>query len=350
MGVKYVKNFSFPASGGFHAPVQRFAKGGHVTKVPAKAKASTKGVPAKAKPNAPARDMKSGKAPPAKRRYAEGGDVAPTKMLRLPPPTVTPKQGATEEELARLRAQLEAYDSAIPENNFEGMPPGKGPAYGGDPMPPLEGGIYLPPPDEIVGPGPIESDRVVKETLLDPRNYAMPVESTPFLRPKFDLESQEQTNARLAADRGMRRQNRMDMVGGRGEMGRRRMPMSPLQAAAAAPRPPMESGDRFAPKPIPGIRPAAKRTPVAEPASMVNPREAQMYAKGGKVGMDNYAGKTGPYRGSPKKARELGRQDRRAREAMERAEKHAPGLALDMKAKGGMPVHRRKPMYGGGKC
>jgi len=105
-------------------------------------------------------------------------------------------------------------------------------------------------------------------------------------------------------------------------------------------------------------------------------------AMGGAV--DNYAGKTGPYRGSPKKAKMLGRQDRRAREAMQRAEKSAPGLSLDMpdrKArggmakggfpdltgdgkvtradvlkgrgvfkKGGMAAYRRKPMYGGGKC
>jgi hypothetical protein len=101
-----------------------------------------------------------------------------------------------------------------------------------------------------------------------------------------------------------------------------------------------------------------------------------------------YGDKKGPYRGSPKKAKMLGRQDRRAREAMERAEKHAPGLSLDMPGKkmekyahggmakggfpdltgdgkvtradvlkgrgvfkkGGMAVHRRKPMYGSGKC
>lgn len=331
MGVKYVKNFSFPASGGFHAPVQRFAKGGHVTKVPAKAKASTKGVPAKAKPNAPARDMKPGKAPAAKRRYAEGGDVlkkipppsgrepmaTENKFGRTPPLTVTPKQGATEEELAGLR-------DAIERNNPGRKPDPRDYALPVEsaPLPPLS--PLPPPPQETFGPAP-----------LPPEEYARPVQDYPRLpelstnlppenfRPQFGLESQEQTNARLAADRGMRRQNRMDMVGGRGEMGRRRMPV---------------------PSPLPA------RMPVAQPASMVNPREAQMYAKGGKVGMDNYAGKTGPYRGSPKKARELGRQDRRAREAMERAEKHAPGLALDMKAKGGMPVHRRKPMYGGGKC
>lgn len=131
------------------------------------------------------------------------------------------------------------------------------------------------------------------------------------------------------------------------------------------------------------------------------------YAKGGEVFSTEYLAygdKKGPYRGSPKKAKMLGRQDRRAREAMERAEKYAPGMSLDMKAKGGkakMPhaewehskrdlaedrklakkygmsleaweksamdkkhdrqqsmkglkhggmSYRRKPMYGGGKC
>ena len=66
-------------------------------------------------------------------------------------------------------------------------------------------------------------------------------------------------------------------------------------------------------------------------------REPLQRAMGGAV--DNYAGKTGPYRGSPKKAKMLGRQDRRAREAMEHAEKHAPGRSIDMpdrKAHGGM--------------
>jgi hypothetical protein len=68
--------------------------------------------------------------------------------------------------------------------------------------------------------------------------------------------------------------------------------------------------------------------------------------------MDSYGNKTEPFRGSPKKAKMLGRQDRRAREAMERAEKYAPGKSVDMpdrRAHGGMPM-RRKVMYGGGKC
>ena len=116
-----------------------------------------------------------------------------------------------------------------------------------------------------------------------------------------------------------------------------------------------------------------------------------------------YGNKKVPYRGSPKKAKMLGMQDRQANEAMQRAEKYAPGLSLDMRAKGGkvshaewehskmdlaqdkklakkygmsleqwekssldkkhdrqqsmkglkhggMSSHRRKPMYGGGRC
>lgn len=78
-------------------------------------------------------------------------------------------------------------------------------------------------------------------------------------------------------------------------------------------------------------------------------------AKGGEIFSTEYMAygdKKEPYRGSPKKAKMLGRQDRRAREAMGRAEKYAPGLSVDMpdrKKHGGMPVHRRKPMYSGGK-
>ena len=103
-----------------------------------------------------------------------------------------------------------------------------------------------------------------------------------------------------------------------------------------------------------------------------------------------YESKGPKTRGTARKGREQGRRERRAREAMERAEKYAPGLSLDMseykkggKVKhsdvkmdkklvksavhkheramhpgkpmtklkhGGVPSHRRKPMYGGGKC
>jgi len=76
-------------------------------------------------------------------------------------------------------------------------------------------------------------------------------------------------------------------------------------------------------------------------------------AEGG--AMDSYGNKKEPFRGSPKKAREMGRKDRMDRMALEKmrkAEKYAPGLSIDMpdrKAHGGMPKSR-KMMYGGGKC
>ena len=87
MGVKYVKDFSFPTTGGFHGDVQRYAKGGHVTKVPAKAKASVKDVPARAKPNAPARGAPKMASKPAtgkRQGYNEGGRVPGYEMDRLP--------------------------------------------------------------------------------------------------------------------------------------------------------------------------------------------------------------------------------------------------------------------------
>lgn len=88
MAVKYVKDFSFPVAGGFHG-VQRYAKGGHVTKIPAKAKDSAKGMPARAKPNAPAKGAPKMESKPKVGKgqgYADGGkvpgrekDVLPTK-------------------------------------------------------------------------------------------------------------------------------------------------------------------------------------------------------------------------------------------------------------------------------
>jgi hypothetical protein len=74
MAVKYVKDFFF----GPMTSVQRYAKGGHVTKVPAKAAASAKGMPAKAKPNAPAKGAKRMESPPKMGKgqgYKDGGKV-----------------------------------------------------------------------------------------------------------------------------------------------------------------------------------------------------------------------------------------------------------------------------------
>lgn len=86
MAVKYVKDFIF----GPMTSVQRYAKGGHVTKVPAKAKDSAKGMPARAKPNAPAKGAKRMESPPKMGKgqgYKDGGKVPGKKMDRLPTKT-----------------------------------------------------------------------------------------------------------------------------------------------------------------------------------------------------------------------------------------------------------------------
>jgi hypothetical protein len=67
MGVKYVKDFEFPAEGGFH-------KDG----MPVRARASAKGMPSRAKPNAPARGAAKMESKPKMGKgqgYAVGGKV-----------------------------------------------------------------------------------------------------------------------------------------------------------------------------------------------------------------------------------------------------------------------------------
>ena len=144
MAVKYVKDFSFPASGGFHGDVQRFAKGGHVTKVPAKAKASAKDMPARAKPNAPARGAPKMKSEPAKGKrqgYNEGGRVPGYDMDRLP----AKKPPGRTMDLARSKPFKGAYEGYADGGDVAPYPsPGKGPDKGEPQM-----------PENYVGPGPV---------------------------------------------------------------------------------------------------------------------------------------------------------------------------------------------------
>lgn len=145
MAVKYVKDFSFPASGGFHGDVQRFAKGGHVTKVPAKAKASAKDMPARAKPNAPARGAPKMKSEPAKGKrqgYNEGGRVPGYDMDRLP----AKKPPGRTMDLARSKPFKGAYEGYADGGDVAPLPfLGKGSDRGGSPQM----------PENYVGPGPV---------------------------------------------------------------------------------------------------------------------------------------------------------------------------------------------------
>ena len=159
MAVKYVKDFSFPSSGGFHGSVQRFAKGGHVTKVPAKAKASAKDMPARAKPNAPAKGAPKMASKPAvgkRQGYNEGGQVPGREMDRLP----TKRPPGRMKDLAPARRFKGAY---------EGYEDG-GEVYTGPPIPLTDdrgNPITYRPDDERPPPLPVEGPPPLPMEPLD---------------------------------------------------------------------------------------------------------------------------------------------------------------------------------------
>ena len=101
MGVKYLKDFDFPASGGFHSKA-----------MPSRANASAKGVPARAKPNAPAHGAPRMESKPSvgkRQGYAEGGRVPGYDMDRLPakkPPGRTMDLAPSKPE----RGEYQGYD------------------------------------------------------------------------------------------------------------------------------------------------------------------------------------------------------------------------------------------------
>ena len=117
MGVKYVKDFAFPSAGGFHSgSVQRYAKGGHVTKLPAKAKDSAKGMPARAKPNAPARGAPKMESKPKVGKgqgYEKGGRVPGYEMDRLPAKK-PPGRGMDLAPARRFKGKYEGYAEGGP--------------------------------------------------------------------------------------------------------------------------------------------------------------------------------------------------------------------------------------------
>lgn len=487
MAVKYVKDFSFPASGGFHGDVQRFAKGGHVTKVPAKAKASAKDVPARAKPNAPARGAPKMKSEPAKGKrqgYNEGGRVPGYDMDRLP----AKKPPGRTMDLARSKPFKGAY---------EGYADGGEIYVGPGPVGPMVPEEYDFRPEIMPRSPDMRPSEPLTYRWSDGTYNYLPEETgkrTPLgalsssLRAK-DPRSQEPVYARdveTRLDRGVRP----------GQMARQQRIEDRVNAARQALfedkapkylRPPMEEPMDlptvpFLPPELPGIRidegresimpvpgpgggglsdligsPSARERmpapymPTYTPATPeesdaylkaagIVPRAEARFAKGGKVqkvmreykeGKLHSGSKKGPLvknreqavaialsearkagakipkkgeggifndesmayqskgpktRYTPAKGRREAREramERRAREAMERAEKFAPGMSLDMpdrKAKGGMmkgkkfpdltgdgkvtradilkgrgvikdrkmPTHNRKPMYGKG--
>lgn len=400
MGVKYVKDFSFPSSGGFHGDVQRYAKGGHVTKMPAKAKASAKDMPARAKPNAPAKGAPKMASKPAKGKrqgYNEGGRVPGYEMDRLPTKR-PPGRGMDLAPARRFKGDYQGYEDGGEVYVYDKAPDNI--AY--------ENNAYQLKRDlDEVG---IAEDPTYEDRMNTMRLVGATTERDRLVREGV-IPSVDRADARRAA-MSERAGMREDMMRPRG-LGRAVMrARDKIASRMKVPTPVSRMRAEVLPAPMAPVR--ADRSIMEEPyyGGMVNPAVLPAFKKGGEVkgkkiakvmreykeGKLHSGSKKGPKvknpkqamaialsearkagakipkkaeggifndesmayeskgpktRGTARKGRIEGRRERRAREAMERAEKYAPGLSLDMadrKNRGGMPVHRRKPMYGGGKC
>lgn len=292
MAVKYVKDFEFPASGGFHNK-----------SMPSRAGASAKGMPARAMPNAPARGAARMESKPKMGKgqgYASGGSVTKARGQKAPAKTAIAigRPGSVGKPSPKSVSKP-GLGPVIPLTSVTSpksvSKPGLGPAMA---------------PTSVTSPKSVSKPNTNMEIVMVPEvTYA----KSSYGKPKMAAYAKGGKVAKVMRE----------YKEGKLHSGSKKGPVvkNPKQAMAIA---------------------------LSEARSMKK-------AKGGEVFSDEYlayGNKKGPYRGSPKKAKMLGRQDRRAREAMERAEKYAPGKSLDMpdrKAHGGMPM-RRKAMYGGGKC
>jgi len=315
MGVKYVKDFAFPSAGGFHSgSVQRYAKGGHVTKLPAKAKDSAKGMPARAKPNAPARGAPKMESKPkvGKGQGYEKGGYVPGKEKDVLPVKRPPGRGKDLAPARRFKGKYEGYaeggpvaeldagqpDYVAPKPRYqellEALPMVRGePSAEFDlrvpPLPPVKREFVMPPEfDEEgfrVGPDRGGSrmydptrDAILEQTLppLPPIGALTPLPEEPFYSP------QEQRGAvgklLMPEDRSIYTRRRpqpepVDRVGNRRAMmgDRRDMAMRPgmrgLARRAAPPR-------MRVPEPQPYMR---NQMPVLNPFS---PEEIAEYSKG----------------------------------------------------------------------
>ena len=386
MAVKYVKDFSFPAAGGFHSDsVQRYAKGGHVTKVPAKAAASAKGMPARAKPNAPAKGAPKMESKPSRGKrqgYERGGPVA--ELDAGQPDYVSPPSRRDVRPIPEELMSADDYGTRMTEMNRQ-------------------------------------LAKLLAEQQKSEKEGGMRLSGmAPEVNAPLQLEPLERTLARDAAmaERGAMRRDMMGRPGMRG-MARRtpsrmkvpspiRQPaMTPFDLEEAPYMPVFKKGGAVKGKKIAKVMREYKEGKLHSGSKkgpkVTNPKQAMAIAlsesrrmkkaDGGEVFSDEnlaYGNKKGPYRGSPKKGRELGRRDRmqrardqRALDKARHAEKYAPGLSLDMPdepmsryekggsvkkavhkhekamhpgkpltklSRGGVPSYGRKPMYGGGKC
>jgi len=300
MAVKYVKDFSFPADGGFH--VQRYAKGGHVTKVPAKAADSAKGMPARAKPNAPARGAPKMESKPKMGKgqgYERGGGVERAMPMAEDVPLEMPvDRMAMRREMMgdrgemrinpRMRAMLARRMAA----DRSGM-------VNPDRVPVFKKG------------GAVKGEKIAKVM----REYkAGKLHSGSKKGPKVTNPKQAMAIA-----------------------------LSEAGAAKKAGGGSMSSGPKTRYTPIKGRREAKERA--MERRALDKARHAEKYAPGLSLDMAEYK------KGGMAKHSDVKMDKAVVKTAVHKHEKAMhPGKPMTKLNKGGVPSYGRKPMYGGGKC
>lgn len=412
MGVKYVKDFSFPSAGGFHSSsVQRYAKGGHVTKVPAKAAASAKGMPARAKPNAPAKGAPKMESKPSRGKrqgYEDGGPVRATSPI-----LEEPIYGALEDMASRTSPQPVGVNR--PGRDEFGQPI----SYFGDvpnmPPPaanPREAAMQRSAELRAKAAQSSAANRArtagIRAMLAKNRPMVEEARSTrDSILAGMSPEKRAATQAKLAQSRANRQAQLAEAAAARKAAlaARRAAPVGPRTPTPAFAKGGAVKGEKIAKVmreyKAGKLHSGSKKGPVVK-----NPKQAMAIAlsearaakkaKGGEVFSDEYMAyeSKGPKtRYTAAKGRRMSKEramERRALDKARHAEKYAPGMSLDMSEykkggkvkhsdvkmdkamvkkavhkheramhpgkpmtklnKGGVPSYGRKAMYGGGKC
>ncbi len=392
MAVKYVKEFEFGGSVSHKKPpgmkkdlapskpfkgaYEGYARGGkvkmldkimreHREEMPVRAAMSAQGMPARARPNAPAQGAARMESRPVMGRgqgYAAGGQVGAGVSRQYPRKPATREAPEPLKPTPRTQEQMtsvEMIEAAL----RAGLKPGT-----------KQFSNYIAADNEkraaiLRGLG---SNLSLGARPVPKSGSYMPETAAAYLRPKKVSESENYEEDLPSA---MKREATGYAKGGKVAKVMREYKKGELHSGS---------------KKGPVVKNPKQAIAIALSEARKAGAKIPKKAKGGEIIKTEYMAygdKKVPYRGSPKKAKMLGRQDRRAREAMERAEKYAPGLSLDMPGKkmenyahggmakggfpdltgdgkvtradvlkgrgvfkkGGMAAYRRKPMYGGGK-
>ncbi len=330
MGVKYLRDFEFPSAGGFHGSNKMPSNVGKATGAPRMASMPKvgKGQGYAEGGRVPGYDMDR---LPAKKPPGRGMDLAPSKPFK------GKYEGYADGGLSTVKAALARGKAASERGKAELAKTAALRQKMG--VKPRGSGVKLPSENLVPGRG--------KPAMISPA--AKRVEYIANETGQYDPSRGSGAGAVM-----------MPSVEGQ------------MQQVSTSPLKPYAKGGKAKGKKIAKVmreykegklHSGSKKGPVVK-----NPKQAMAIAlseagakKKAEGGIFNdeymaYESKGPKTRGTARKGREQGRKDRMERlalEKMRRAEKYAPGLSLDMadkKSKGGMPVHRRKPMYGGGKC